>query len=136
MSGFTTFLGKLGKALAEGVAIAAGVGPILQPFLGSSKAATVLNTGVNDLTSIGQLVATAEAMFQTAGSGAAKLAAAAPLVQQIITTSQLVSGKKVANQAAFTKACQEITAGVADLLNSLDASTVQTSGTPVPPAAA
>ncbi len=135
MSGFTTFLGKLGKALAQGLAIAAGVGPIIEPFLGS-KVQTAVTTGVNDLTSIGQLVATAEAMIQAPGSGAAKLAAASPLVAQIISTSELVAGKKITNEALFTKACQEITGGVADLLNSLDAGAVNTSGNPLPPPAA
>jgi hypothetical protein len=130
MSGFTTFLGKLGKALAEGFSIAAGVGPIIAPFLGS-KAQAVEGTVQNDLTSIGSVVTMAEALDQTPGNGAAKLAAATPLVAQIIMTSQLVSGKKIANPALFTQGAGKITSGLADILNSLDASTVQTSGAPL-----
>jgi hypothetical protein len=131
MSGFTTFLSKLGKALAVGLSIATGVGPLLQPYLGS-KASTVVGTTVNDLTAIGQVVTTAEALIQTPGSGPTKLAAAAPLVAQIIQTSELVAGHKITNEILFTKACQEITSAVADLLNSLDANAVQTSGQPLP----
>lgn len=131
MGKVATFLSKLGKGLAEGLAIAAGVGPLIAPFLGS-KAGADVTTGVNDLTAIGQVVTTAEALIQGTGTGAQKLAAASPLVAQIISTSELVAGKKIQNEALFTKACQEITGGVADLLNSLSADAVQTSGNPLP----
>lgn len=131
MSGFTTFLSKLGKALATGLAIAAGVGPIVIPFLGSGKAASIASTAVNDFTAIGQTVVSAEALIQGAGTGAAKLAAATPLVTQIIQTSELVAGKKIANEALFVQGSSKITSGMADVLNSLEANAVQTSGTPL-----
>lgn len=115
-----TFLKKLGSILAKAVAIAVGIGPLVEPFLGSGKAAEVGTSIVNDLTSIGQVVVQAEAMIQTPGSGATKLAAAAPLVQQILATSQLVSGKKIANPALFAGAATAITSAVADILNSID----------------
>lgn len=127
-----TFLSKLGKALAEGIAVLTGLGPVIQPLLGSASTAagTVENTVINDLTSVGQVVVQVEALMQTPGSGATKLAAAAPLVAQIIKTSQLVSGKGIANQALFTQGCVDLTSAVAEILNSLKAD-VATSGTPV-----
>lgn len=60
-----------------------------------------------------------EAILQTPGSGAAKLEAAIPLVSGIIKSSELVSGKKIADEAKFTLAVQEITQGVVDLLSSI-----------------
>jgi len=116
-----TFLSKLGKVLATIVniaSVAAGVGPILQGFLGS-KASAVVGTAVNDLTAIGQTVLSAETIIQTPGSGATKLAAATPLVAQIIQTSELVAGHKIANEALFIQGSQKITSGVADVLNAL-----------------
>jgi hypothetical protein len=128
-----TFLKKLGLGLAQGIALATGIWPLVSKFFGASTAATqVATTVVNDLTAIGQVVVQAEAMFQGSGTGPSKLAAAAPLVENVIKTSELVAGHKISNEAAFTAACTAITSAVADLLNSLDAGTVQLSGKPVP----
>lgn len=128
-----TFLKKLGSVLAKVLAIAAGIGPLVVPFLGQGKAAQEGATVVNDLTSIGQVVVQAEAMIQAPGSGAQKLAASEPLVAQIIMTSQMVSGHKIANPDLFTQGATKITSGVADILNSLDHNAVQTTGSPMPP---
>lgn len=114
-----TFLKKLGQILANADGIAAGIGPFIKPFLGSGEAAKYVGTAVNDLTQIAGVVTTVEAIIQTPGSGATKLAAAVPLVQQIITSSELVAGKKVANNDLFVKACQEFTQATVDLLNSI-----------------
>lgn len=120
-----TFLKKLGNILAKAAMFAAELGgvssivaPILQPFLGS-KAGAVVSTVVNDFTAIGQKVLLVEAVIQTPGSGAQKLAAAVPLVQGIIQTSELVAGHKIANEALFTEGCQDITSGTAKILNAL-----------------
>jgi hypothetical protein len=119
----STFLSRLGKVLATVVniaSVAAGIGPILQGFLGSNtKVGAVVGTAVNDLTAIGQTVLSAEAMIQAPGSGVQKLAAATPLVSQIVQTSELVAGHKIANEALFIQGSQKITSGVADILNSL-----------------
>lgn len=114
-----TFLKKLGQILAKGLAIAVGVGPLIVPFLGSGKSAQVAGTVVNDLTAIGQRVLEIETAIQTPGSGAQKLQAAIPLVTNIIKTSELVSGKKIANEELFNKACIGYTQATVDLLNSL-----------------
>ena len=120
-----SFLKKLGADLAKFAAIAAGVGPIVLPLLGSGKAATVATTAVNDLTSIGQLALQIETAMQ-GQPGAAKLAALIPLVGNVIKTSELVSGKKIANPELFNKAIQEYCQGTVDLLNSIDQSEAKT----------
>lgn len=123
-----SFLKKLGQILLSVAGVAAGVGPIVFPFLGSGKSATIAGTVVNDLTAIGSTIATVETAFAAVpgSTGAQKLQAAIPLISNIIKTSQLVSGKKVANQALFTTACTEYAQATVDLLNSLDSASVTT----------
>lgn len=128
-----SFLSKLGNVLARIVGIVTGIGPLVEPFLGSGKAATVTGTVVNDLTSIGQVVVQAEALIQGTGTGATKLAAATPLVAQIILTSEMVSGKKIANDALFIQGAGKVTSGIADVLNAIDPSEVKTSGPSLTP---
>lgn len=123
-----TFLKKLGQILVKVIQVETGIGPIIQPLLGSGKAATTINTVTNDLTSIGQIIVQIETAFAAIpnSTGAQKLQAAIPLVGNIIKTSELVVGKKIANEALFTQAIQEYTQATVDLLNSLDASAVKT----------
>jgi hypothetical protein len=129
-----TFLSKLGKVLATIVniaSVAAGIGPILEGFLGSNtKIGAAVGTAVNDLTAIGQTVLSAETIIQAPGSGVMKLAAATPLVAQIIQTSELVAGHKIANEALFIQGSQKITSGVADILNALHPDGVPNPSTP------
>ena len=117
-----TFLKKLGAFLAKAASIALGVGPLLQPFLGS--AAPVVASGINDLTQIAQIATTVEAVVQTPGSGAAKLAAATPLVLQILRTSQAFDGKKIANETLAEQGASKIVSGVVDFMNAIDESEV------------
>ncbi len=112
------FLKKLGTILANVAGVAVGIGPIIQPFLGSGKAAQVATVGTNDLLVIAQLIAQAEAMMQKA-PGADRMAAVLPLITNVIMTSQLVSGKKIADAATFNKGCQEVAQGVFDVLSGL-----------------
>lgn len=124
----------MGAFLAKGIAILAGVGPLIQPLFGSAsgKASQVVSTISQDLTAIGQVVVTAEALIQTAGSGAAKLAAAAPLVTNIVKTSELVSGHKIKDEALFLQGCTNLTSAVAQILNSLSGDGVNSQGSPLP----
>jgi len=126
-----TFLAKLGTYLAKAIAVIAGVEPLVAPLFGA-KAQTTGATVVNDLTQIGQVVVTAEALIQSPGSGAAKLQAAAPLVANIVKTSELVSGHKIANEALFIQGCTDITNAVAEVLNSLSPDGVQSNGQALP----
>src|ERR1700720_2033755 len=129
-----TFLAKLGSFLARGIAILTGLTPLISPLFGSKaqQATNVSGTIVNDLTAVGQVVVSAEAILG-AGTGPAKLAAAAPLVANIVKTSELVSGHKIANEALFIQGCTDLTNAVAEILNSLDAGAVQSQGQPIPP---
>ena len=124
---------KLGQVLAQGIAIATGVWPLVSNLFGSSsKAQSVVPQIINDLTSIGQIVVQTEALILTPGSGATKLASATPLVVNIVKTSELVSGHKIKNEALFIQGCTDLTSAVAEILNSLDSSGIQTSGQPTP----
>lgn len=124
-----TFLKKLGQVLLNVVGVATGVGPLIVPFLGSGKTSQVAGTVVNDLTSIGQLVVQIETAFAAVpnSTGAQKLQALIPLVSNVVKTSELVAGKKIANTALFTQACQEYAQATVDLLNSIDQGEVKTS---------
>ncbi len=116
-----TFLKKLGQVLLSIAGIAVGVGPIILPFLGSGKAGQITTVVTNDFTAIGQVIVQIETAFAAVpgSTGAQKLQAAIPLVGNIVKTSQLVIGKKIANQALFTTAIQEYTQATVDLLNSI-----------------
>ena len=124
-----SFLKKLGQILVNVAGIATGVGPIILPFLGSGKAGQVAGVTVNDLTAIGSTIVQIETAFAAipGATGAQKLAAAIPLVGNIIKTSELVSGKKIANEALFTQAIQEYAQATVDLLNSINGDEAKTS---------
>ena len=115
-----TFLKKLGQILAKAAQVATGVGPVALPFLGSAKAAQIGAIAINDLTQVAQVIAMTEALLQGSGNGAQKLAAATPLVLQVLRTSQAFAGKKIANQALAEAAAQKIVSGVADFMNAID----------------
>ncbi len=129
MGGALTFLKKLGTILVNIAGVAVGIGPIIAPFLGSGKAANAVSTGVNDLTAIGSTIVQIETAFAavSGSTGAQKLAASIPLVGNIIKTSELVVGKKIANEALFTKAVQEYAQATVDLLNSIHPDAAQPS---------
>jgi hypothetical protein len=125
-----TFLARLGSFLAKGIALLSGLGPLVSPLFGS-KSGAVVNTVTQDLTSIGSVVVSAEAVLGS-GTGPQKLAAAAPLVANIVKTSELVSGHKIANETLFIQGCTDLTNAVVEILNSLDGGAVQSTGQPIP----
>lgn len=128
-----TFLKKLGQYLAQGIAIFTGVWPLVSGLFGSNaKAQSTVPVIINDLTSIGQIVVQTEALIQAPGSGASKLAAAAPLVVNIVKTSELISGHKIKDETLFLQGCTDLTSAIAEILNSLDSGSVQSSGTATP----
>ncbi|MBZ5522258.1 MAG: hypothetical protein LAP21_08450 [Acidobacteriia bacterium] len=118
-----TFLKKLGVILVNLTGVAAGVGPLLKPFLGSGAAADYVSKGVNDLTAIGGTIVQIETAFAAVpgSNGAIKMQACIPLVGNIIKTSELVAGKKIANEALFQKAVEGYAQATTDLLNSIHA---------------
>jgi len=119
-----SFLSKIGKILGVIGAVAGSlVGlPSLQALL-SPKAQAVETKVVSELGAIGSLVSIIEGAFAALGkqngTGADKLKAIVPQVAQIIQASELVAGKKLANEALFTQGVTAITSGVADVLNSV-----------------
>ncbi len=119
-----TFLKKLGAFLAKAASIETGLGPLIQPFLGS--AAPVVVTGVNDLTQVAQIATMVEAVNQTPGSGGQKLAAATPLVLQILRTSQAFSGKKIANEKMAEEGAGDIVTGIVKFMNAIHPDEVKT----------
>jgi hypothetical protein len=127
-----TFLSKVGKFLSAGVLALTGLAPFFQNFFGA-KAAGTATTVTNDLTAVGSVVLQAEALIQGQGTGPQKLAAAAPLVANIVKTSELVSGHQIANNILFIQGCTDLTNAVAEILNSLSPNGVQSQGTTVAP---
>lgn len=110
-------LGDVGK----GIAIFTGVEPMVYPSLPLSAQST-LQQVTDDLTNIGKAVTSATAVTAAIKPGATVqdiAAAAAPLVAQVISTSELIAGKEVIDQVAFNAAVLQISAGITALLNSL-----------------
>lgn len=120
-----TFLKKLGQFLAQAVALATGIGPLIEPFLGQGRASQIPATVVNDLTQIAQVVTSVEAVVQTPGSGATKLAAATPLVLQILRSSQAFAGMKIADEALAEKGASGVVQGIVDFMNAIHPDAVQ-----------
>jgi hypothetical protein len=123
-----TFLKKLGQVLLKVVALATGIGPVILPFLGSGEVKEYAGKGLNDLTAIGQVIVQIETAFAAIpnSTGAQKLQAAIPLVANIIKTSELVAGKKIANEGMFTQAVTEYAQATVDLLNAIHPDEVKT----------
>lgn len=116
-----SFLKKLGMVLAGVASTALGIGPIVTPLLGGgTKASGVVSTITNDLTLVGSVITQVETIFAGQdGTGPQKFKAAVALVGPIIRTSQLVAGKKIADEAKFKDGINGVTQGIVDVLNSL-----------------
>lgn len=113
-----TFLKKLGEILVKGLEIATGIGPLLQGSFPS--AAGTIGVIENEFNQIANIVVTVESVGQALQQpGPQKLAAAAPLISQVIMKSSLLANRKIADPVLFQKAVTEIGGGMADLLNSL-----------------
>lgn len=93
-------------AIADTAAIAAGC-PEFVPFIGKIG---------NVLVGAGAAV---DAISAAPGNGAAKLAVAAPLVDQLVKNSGFLSDKVIADEAKWSAAITGITSNLADLLNAV-----------------
>jgi hypothetical protein len=119
LSLFETILADVGK----GIQIFTGIAPALYQSVPTAAKPTVTAV-TDDLTEIGQAVASAAAVTAAIKPGATPAdvaTAAVPLVQNIVSASELIAGKKIQNQGLFNQATAEIAQGVTDLLNSLEA---------------
>lgn len=113
-----TFLSKLGKIIATVSEIFLGFAPILSKAV--PQVGGVVQTISKDFADVGNIVAQVEAIGQLKGlAGPDRAKLAGPLVAQIILSSTLVAGKKIANPDLFNQGCVNISGGVADVLNSL-----------------
>ena len=115
-----SFLKKLGQVIAQVGALALGIGPLVSPLFGSKgdKIGGQIETVANDLTLIAQVVVQIETALQ-GKTGAEKREAAIRLIGPIIRTSQIVSGKKIADAALLETGIGQITDGVVAVLNSI-----------------
>jgi hypothetical protein len=122
-----SFLKKLGQVALQIGATAIGVGPLIAPLFGSKgdQVTGHINTISNDLTLIAQIVVQIETALQ-GQTGADKRKAAIALIGPIIKTSQMVSGKKIADPVLLETGIGQITDGVVAVLNSIHEESVKT----------
>lgn len=132
MSGFTSFLKKLGQIVLKVSEDAAAVIPILQPlqmFLPKNVQGVVTQVeGIvtDKLQATVNLSQQVEMMWAAAtngasGTGSAKVAAMTPYVSALFQDLELIGGKKVGavikDPAAFNKAMATISGAIGDALN-------------------
>lgn len=122
-----SFLKKLGQVAAQVGALALGIGPLVSPLFGSKgdQVGGQIQTISNDLTLIAQVVVQIETALQ-GQAGADKRRAAIALIGPIIRTSQMVSGKKIADASLLETGIGQITDGVVAVLNSIHEESVKT----------
>lgn len=116
--GFTSFLKKAGQILANVGAAEAGLEPIFKAALPASAGSFIDKADLlfkSVVATEGQFAAA----FPAGQTGAQKLLAAASLVGPILGTVDTIRGKPIQDEAAYAKAIQTITGGIADLMNSL-----------------
>lgn len=119
-----SWLKQIGTDLLNGLKVFGKVGNFLLPIAGAALEATfpALAPEIGFLEQATKVVVDAESFGQANGlTGAQKLAGAAPQVQQLILDSAAFVGKKIGDPAAFAKACAEITSGIADAWNAVEA---------------
>lgn len=113
------FLSRLGQLLAQGTAIWLGFAPLVKGSVpGQSGTIDVISA---DLTQIGNIIVTVEAMGQALGlKGPDKLKASIPLIAQVYLQSALLANQKIHDQALFMAGVEKVASGSADILNSLN----------------
>jgi hypothetical protein len=115
---FISFLKRAGQILANVAAIEAGLVPIFKANLPASEGSIIDKADLmfkSVIATEGQFAAA----FPGQQNGAQKLLAAASLVGPILATVDTIRGKPIADEAAYQKALQTITGGIADLMNAL-----------------
>jgi hypothetical protein len=135
MSGFVSFLEKAGKILANVAAMEAGIEPLFRSAVPQSAQPYVDKADL-----IFRSVVATEGQFTAAfpgqQTGPQKLLAASSLVGPVLASIDTIRGKPIADEAAYTKAVQDITSAVANLLNSLKPTADATTGSVAVPAPA
>lgn len=114
------FLSKLGQIISKVTAIATGIAPLFPQY--DKETGKVVDT----LNGVAAIVMNVEVFGTVLGTpGADKLKAATPLVAQIILQSDMMTGKKINDQALFKAGVEKVTAGIADILNSIKDSEIE-----------
>lgn len=125
---FITFLDHLGSMFKIGAEKALAVEAKLLPMEEMATAAiAVVNPALGGtfegiLASVVKVEQVAKAVGASTGTGAQKLQAAIPAVEQAILSDPLFKGKTIANLDLWNKAILSITGSLADLMNSTAAS--------------
>lgn len=132
---FVSFLKQAGLDILKGAQIFMGIEPIASSILKPSN--PTLSGKIDSLDQmVGQAVNIEQsfaAAFGSATTGPAKLQALIPQIQQIVLGSEALTGKKVADDALFTKAMQEYAQATVDLANSLHSQTTTQNPQGAPP---
>lgn len=122
-----SWLKKVGQVLGVVTQLLTGIGPFIVATTPTKKDDQALAAVGDWVTHIAALVATAEAMGQAAGlPGATKAKMLAPLIGQAILQSQFMVGKKIKDEALWTKAMLALGGDFADAFNALDEGSVKT----------
>lgn len=117
------FLKKFGQVVLKITQVAMGVGPLIQAAAPGS--ATAVSVVVAELQLLAGVIQQAEIFGQALSlPGAQKLTAATPAVAQMILQSSIMAGRQIADPVKFQAGCQQMAAGMADILSSLKDSDV------------
>ena len=128
----TTFLSKLGKVMqiaGKVVGVYMGFAPGLAMLTPTKKDDEFVGKTIEPLQQVAAIIVQVEAMAQTLDvplPGTDKLKMATPIVAQIILQSGVLAGKKIANPELFKQGCASVASGMADVLNSIKESGVET----------
>src|SRR3989442_1211066 len=111
------FLARLGQILAKGLQVAGVISGLLPAFGAKAQAAAqgTVQTAINDLTAVGAVVVSVQTYLGSA-PGPDKLAAAGPVVMNIIRTSEMVSGHQPANEPEFEAGCLDLANAVVRIM--------------------
>lgn len=113
------FLTILGKVILQASGVVQAFAPIAQAIY-PNQAGTI-QTISRDSAEIANIIAQVEAIGQMSQlNGEQKLAAATPLVAQIVLSSSVLANHKIAHPDLLQQGIAKITGGWADVLNSID----------------
>lgn len=123
MASFTSILKKIGQVMTAVVTGSQVLGPIINQTVPASVQPTVVKVE-DKLNDIFKAIFTVETVANTltdpaAKTGAQKLAMLIPLVQDIVASSQLVTGKSVGDPQLFTEGVKEVAEGAVKIINAL-----------------
>ena len=117
-----SLLKRIGQILAQGTAIALGIGPLVFPGKTGE-----LGQVVGILEQVSGLVVQIEAIGVSLGlSGAQKLQGVVTAAMQLFLDSALLAGHKIANANLFKEGVTDVVNGIVKILNSAKSDGVET----------